>query len=43
MLSALHDVIKAISAFLYQPWFVPLILLIGGFCFTIRSRFIQVR
>ena len=43
MINAVDSVINAISGVLYQPWCVPLILLIAGVYFTVRFRFIQVR
>lgn len=38
-----NNFITAVSNILYQPWCVPLILLIGGVVLTVRSKFIQVR
>jgi AGCS family alanine or glycine:cation symporter len=35
--------VKAVSNFLYHPLLVPLLLMIGGLYFTIRTKFIQVR
>lgn len=35
-------VIKAVSNVLYQPWLVPLLLVMGGIFFTIRCRGIQI-
>ena len=35
--------IMAVSDILYRPWFVPLLLIIGGLYFTFRCKFIQVR
>lgn len=43
MLGAIDNVINAISGVLYQPWCVPLILLVGGIFFTIRTKGIQFR
>lgn len=43
MVEVLNDIISAISNFLYQPWFLPLILIFGGVYFTVRTRFMQVR
>ncbi len=43
MLEFINNVIAAISDVLYQPWCVPLILLLGGIIMTIRSRFVQFR
>ncbi len=39
----LNNVITAISNFLYQPWCVPLILLLGGIYLTLRLKLIQFR
>ncbi len=39
----LNDIIGVISGVLYQPWCVPLILLLGGIILTIRHKFIQIR
>ncbi|MBQ9930805.1 MAG: alanine:cation symporter family protein [Firmicutes bacterium] len=38
-----NAVINAMSGFLYQPWFVPVFLLVGGLVLTIRSKFVQGR
>ncbi len=43
MLDFLNDAIGKISGFLYQPWCVPLILLLGGVILTVRLKFPQVR
>ena len=43
MLETLHSGISAVSNVLYQPWFVPLLLMAGGVYFTFRSKFIQGR
>ena len=43
MLDVIHQGILAVSNVLYQPWFVPLLLIIGGLYFTFRCKFIQVR
>lgn len=43
MFDAIHSVILAISDVLYQPWFVPLLLIVGGLYFTFRCKFMQVR
>ncbi|MDO4477707.1 MAG: alanine/glycine:cation symporter family protein [Lachnospiraceae bacterium] len=43
MLDALHSVILFISDILYKPWFVPMILVLGGLYFTCRSKLMQVR
>lgn len=39
---AIYAVILAISDVLYQPWCVPLILLIGGLYFTVRLKGMQI-
>ena len=43
MLETINSVIAAISDVLYQPWFVPLLLVVSGIYFTFRCRFIQIR
>lgn len=43
MLETINSVIAAISGVLYQPWFVPLFLIVSGIYFTFRCRFIQIR
>jgi len=43
MIQAIDSVINAISGVLYQPWCVPLFLLIAGVYFTVRFGFIQIR
>ncbi len=43
MLESIHSGIVAVSDILYRPWFVPLLLIIGGLYFTFRCKFIQVR
>ncbi|MBO7310975.1 MAG: alanine:cation symporter family protein [Clostridia bacterium] len=39
----INSIITSISDLLYQPWCVPLILLLGGIFLTIRFKFIQIR
>ena len=39
----INNLILRVVDFLYQPWFVPLILLAGGIILTVRSKFIQAR
>ena len=39
----LNSIITAVSNFLYQPWCVPLILLLGGIFLTVRLKGIQFR
>lgn len=43
MLEVLHSIITAVSDILYQPWFVPLILVAGGLYFTFKMGFMQIR
>ena len=43
MLETINSVIAAISGVLYQPWFVPLFLVVSGIYFTFRCKFIQIR
>ena len=43
MIDAIDKVILAIANVLYQPWFVPLILVTGGIYFTCRLGFMQIR
>ncbi len=43
ILDVINTIIGAVSGVLYQPWCVPLILLLGGIIMTVRSRFIQAR
>ena len=42
-MQAIDSVILKIGDFLYQPWFVPLLLLAGGLYFTGRSGLMQVK
>ena len=39
MLESIHSGIMAVSDILYRPWFVPLLLIIGGLYFTFRCKF----
>lgn len=43
MIEAIDKGINAISGFLYQPYIVPLILILAGLYFTIRTGLIQIR
>ena len=43
MVNIINTIVGEVSGVLYQPWCVPLILLLGGVVLTIRSKFIQVR
>ena len=42
MVTIIDNVISAVSGFIYNPW-VPLLLVIAGVFFTIRTRLMQVR
>ena len=39
MLNEIHAGILAVSNVLYQPWFVPLLLVAGGLYFTFTIQF----
>ena len=41
MLNAIDSGVLAISNILYQPWFVPLLLIAGGIYLTFRCKFMQ--
>ena len=43
MLSNINSIINTISGFLYEPYVVPLILVLAGIFFTIRMNFLQFR
>ena len=43
MINAIDNVVNAISGVLYQPYVVPLFLLLAGFYFTVRMGFLQFR
>ncbi len=43
MLDMINKAIGAVTDILYQPWCVPLILLLGGIILTVRFKFPQVR
>ncbi len=43
MLQSIDNVVNAISGVLYQPYVVPLILMLAGIYFTIRLGFVQFR
>lgn len=43
MIDSIDSVVNAISGVLYQPYIVPLILILGGVWFTIRTKFVQGR
>lgn len=39
----INSIINAVSGVLYQPWCVPLILIVGGIILTVKTKFIQIR
>lgn len=39
----INSIINAVSGVLYQPWCVPLILILGGLILTVKTKFIQLR
>ena len=43
MLDIINKVIGTVTNVLYQPWCVPLILLLGGIILTVRFKFPQIR
>ena len=43
MITAIDNVVNAISGFLYKPFIVPLILVLAGLYFTIRLGGIQIK
>lgn len=43
MIDKIDSVVNAISGFLYQPYIVPLFLIVAGLYFTIRTGLIQFR
>lgn len=43
MIEFIDKIIDTVSGVLYQPWCVPLILILGGIILTVRTKFIQVR
>ncbi len=43
MLDIIGNIISTISNVLYQPWCVPLILLLGGIFLTVRLKGLQLR
>lgn len=42
-MEAINNVVLAVSNFLYQPFILPVILLVGGLYFTIRTGGVQIR
>ena len=43
MLNNIDSVVNAVSGVLYQPYVVPLILVLAGLYFTFRLKFVQIR
>ena len=43
MINAIDNVVNSISGVLYQPYVVPLLLMLAGIYFTIRTRLLQFR
>lgn len=43
MLNSINNVINSISGVLYEPWCVPIILILGGVYCSIRTKFVQFR
>ena len=43
MINAIDNVVNSISGVLYQPYIVPLLLMLAGIYFTIRTRLLQFR
>ena len=43
MLTAIDNVINAISGVLYKPYIVPLLLILAGIYFTVRLNLLQFR
>ena len=43
MIQAIDNVVNAISGVLYQPYIVPLLLILAGIYFTIQTRLLQFR
>ena len=43
MIDKIDSVVNAISSFLYQPYIVPLFLIVAGLYFTIRTGLLQFR
>lgn len=42
-MSCIHEIVTAISGFLYRPYIVPLILVGAGIFFTLCTGFLQIR
>lgn len=42
ILNSIHNIITSVSGFLYSPW-VPLLLILGGFYLSFRTKFVQFR
>ena len=43
MIDAIDSVVNSISGVLYQPYVIPLILVLAGIYFTLRTNFLQIR
>ncbi len=43
MINAIDNVVNAISGILYKPYVIPLILILAGLFFTVKTRFMQFR
>ena len=43
MIDAIDSVVNSISGVLYQPYVIPLILVLAGIYFTLRTNFLQLR
>ena len=43
LVEQIDGVILRISNVLYQPWFLPVFLIVGGLIFTFATKFVQVR
>ena len=42
MFDVIDQGVLAVSNILYQPWFVPLLLIAGGIYLTFRCKFMQI-
>ena len=43
MLNNINTIINTISGFLYEPYIIPLILVLAGLFFTVKTKFLQLR
>jgi len=43
MLESIHTAVSTVSDFLYQPFIVPLFLVVAGIYFSVRMKFPQIR